>query len=118
MITITMDTKRLKLTVEGHAMPAESKDYQLLCNSAAALSQGLAYTISKSDAETKSIEYRPEPGNLLLRVWPEEKAEKKIRDKFENYADGLQLLAESHPCSITMIRNGQRITAKGDGKHE
>lgn len=117
MITITIDTKRMKLTVEGHAMPEESEDYQLICTAASALAQGLAYTISRSGERIKSIEYRPEPGDLMLRAWPAE-AEEKIQEKFENYADGMQLLAESHPCCVTMVRNGARIIAKEDRKHE
>ena len=112
MITIRMDEKKLKLTVEGHATAEESRDYQLICTAASALTQGLAYSVSRSSGDMKSIEYRPEPGNLMLRVYPESKTESEIRQKFITYGDGMELLAKSHDCSVTMIRNGTRITAK------
>ena len=119
MITITMNSKRLKLTVEGHAQPEESTEYREICAAVSALSQALIYTINQyNDGEgtMKSFEYRPEPGDLMIRVWPESWAEREIRHRFDIYADGLQLLAESHPQSITFIRDGERIEAKGDSR--
>ena len=108
MIMIRTDTRKLKLTVEGHAMPAESPQYQQICTAASALAQGLAYSVSRSGG-MKSFEYRPEAGNLYLRIYPEEKTEREIRAKFETYADGMEMLAKSHPQGISMIRDGVRI---------
>ena len=124
MITITMNTARLKLTVEGHAIPAEDQeelDYLRICSAASALSQSLAYAITKyNDGEgtMKSFNYRPDPGNLLIRVFPETWAEREFRHIFEIYSRGFQLLAESHPQSVTFIKDGERIIAKEEKDNE
>lgn len=112
MITIRMNSKRLKLTVEGHALPEESSEYKQICSAASALAQSLAYCVSiynGGKGTLKSFEYKDEPGDLLIRAWPEPWAELGIRQRFENYADGLELLAKSHPQSVTFIRDGEQI---------
>lgn len=119
MIKITMNTTKLKLTVEGHAMPAESDQYKEICSAASALAQSLAYTVSrynKGEGAVKSFEYRPEAGNLLIRVFPEHWAERELRHRFEIYGDGLQLLAESHPQCVQFIRDGERIIPKEESE--
>lgn len=119
MITITMNTTKLKLTVDGHAMPDESKQYKEICAAASALTQSLAYTVIRyndGDGAMKSFEYRPDPGNLLLRVYAEPWAEREFRHRFEIYGDGLQMLAESHPYSVQFIRDGERIIPKEESK--
>ena len=124
MITITMNTARLKLKVEGHAMPAEDQnelDYIRICSAASALAQGLAYAISTYNGgkgAMKAFDYRPKSGDLLIKVFPETWAEREIRHMFEIYGKGFQLLAESHPQSVTYIKDGERIIAKGDEGHE
>lgn len=125
MILITMNSKRLKLTVEGHAMPEENggndADTIGICNAVSALAQGLIYTISQynnGEGTTKSIQYRNDPGDLMIKIFPEPWAEREIRHRFEIYADGLQLMAESHPQSVTFIRDGERIIAKEEQAHE
>ena len=112
MITVNMNTARFKLTVEGHAQPEESEDYRQICAACSALAQSLAWSVSKyNDGEgaMKSFEYRPDAGNLLIRVWPEAWAEASFRHKFRNYGDGFELLAKSHPCSVTFILDGERV---------
>ena len=47
MITITMNSKRLKLTVTGHAMPEESPQYKEICAAVSAMAQSMMYAISK-----------------------------------------------------------------------
>ena len=121
MINITMNSKRLKLTVTGHAMPEETPDYREVCAAASALAQSLMYSISlynNGEGTMKSTEYRDQPGDLMIRIWPETWAEREIRHIFNIYADGLQLLAESHPYSVTFIRDGELITAKEENGHE
>lgn len=121
MITITMNSKRLKLTVTGHAMPEESTQYNEICAAVSAMAQSMMYAISKyNDGEgtMKSTEYRDDPGDLMIRIWPETWAEREIRHIFNIYADGLELLAESHPCSVTFIRDGELILAKEENGHE
>ena len=108
MIEIRMDTKRLKLSVKGHATPEESEKYKEICAAASALAQALAYSVSKSDAK-EEMQYRPDPGDLFLLVIPEKKMDALMKIRFALYADGLELLAKSHPFSVTMIRDGQRI---------
>lgn len=112
MITINMNTARFRVTVEGHAMPEESADYSQICAAVSALAQSLAWSISKynnGEGAMKSFEYRPEPGNMLIRVWPEYWAERAFRNRFKNYGDGFELLAKSHPQSVTFIWDGERI---------
>lgn len=112
MITVTMNTARLKLTVEGHAQPEESKEYREICAAVSAISQGLVWCVSKyNDGEgaMKSIEYRPDPGNLLLKVYPEAWAERAIRWRFMNYGDAFELLAKSHHKSVIFILDGERM---------
>lgn len=122
MITITMNTARLKLTVEGHAQPEESEEFQLICAASSALAQSLAYACSKyngGEGTMKSFQYRPDSGNLLIKVFPETWAERFFRNIFDAYGWGMQLLAESHPQSVTFIKDGEKtIAAKEDGKNE
>lgn len=113
MIEITMNTARYKLTVKGHAMPEEGEQYKEICAAASALAQALAYSITKLPRDAmKSFEYRPDPGDLLIRAYPEEWAELVTKNRFKTYADGLELLAMSHPQSITMVLDGEKITEK------
>ena len=112
MIRINMNTARLKLTVEGHAMQEEGPEYQQICAAASALAQSLAWSVNKyneGEGTMKSFEYRPETGNLLIRVWPEHWAEAVFKRKFKDYADGFELLAKSHPQSVEFIWDGERI---------
>ena len=60
----------------------------------------------------QSFPYRPDPGNLLIRIFPATWAERAFRHRFEIYGDGLQLLAESHPESVRFIRDGERVLPK------
>lgn len=108
MIEIRMDTKRLKLSVKGHATPEESGKHKEICAAASALAQALAYSISKSDAK-QEMQYRPDPGDLFLLVIPEKGMDALMKIRFALYGDGLELLAKSHPYSVTMIRDGKRI---------
>ena len=110
MIEINVNTARFKLTVKGHATQEESSQYREICAAASALAQALMYSISKIPGDAmKSVEYRPDVGDLLIRVYPEEWAELGAKNRFKTYADGMELLARSHPYSVTMIRDGERI---------
>ena len=113
MIEIRIDTKRLKLSVKGHATPEESEKYKEICAAASALAQALAYSVSKSDAK-QEMQYRPDPGDLFLLVIPEEKLDALMKIRFALYADGMELLAKSHPYSVKMIRDGKRIKPEED----
>ena len=108
MIEITMNTKRLKLSIKGHATAEESDRYKEICAAASALAQGLVYSISKSEAK-QEMQYRPDPGDLFLLVIPEKRMDALMRIRFALYGEGLELLAKSHPESVTMIRDGERI---------
>ena len=119
MITIRMNTERLKLTIEGHAQPEETSDYRAICSAVSAIAQGLAYSIAKYDEQEgglKSLEYRNDPGNMLIRPWPEHWAESTYRHRFRNYGDGFELLAKSHPESVTFIRDGEKILPEEEGQ--
>ena len=110
MITIRMQTSKYKLTVEGHALPEESEQYREICAATSALAQSLAWTISKGKRfGAKAIEYRPDPGNLMLRVFPEMWENTAYSNAFRVIGDGFELLAKSHPQSVTFIWDGERI---------
>ena len=116
MIEITVNTTRYRVTVKGHAQPEESDKYKEICAAASALAQALMYSLTKLPRDAmKSVEYRQDPGDLLIRVFPEEWAELSVKNRLKAYADGMELLAISHPCSITMIRDGELIK---EGKEE
>lgn len=117
MIQIRMDTKRTKLTVKGHAMPKESDGYAEICNAVGALAQSLMYSITlygDANKGIKSIQYRDDPGDLLLLVIPEEWAKLVIRQRFKIYGDGMELMAKSHPQCVEMIRDGRKILPEED----
>lgn len=117
MITITMNTERLKITVTGHATAEESEQYKEICSAAAALAQALMYSISKFPSDAlKAADYRNDPGDLLIRIFPEDWARLGVRNRFKAYGDGLELLAKSHPQSVTMIRDGERILPEKEGQ--
>ena len=112
MIEINLNTARYKLTVTGHATPEESAEYKEICAAASAIAQSLAYSVTKyheGESPLKSFEYRPDPGDLMIRAWPEEWAELAIGRRFRIYGEGMELLARSHPQSVTMIWDGERI---------
>lgn len=114
MIEIRMDTKRLKMKIEGHAQPEECDDHTLVCNAASVLAQGLVYSCKKYSDEkqaAKEIKYRPDRGDMFFLVIPEKWAEVVFRAKFRTYADGLMCLAENRPESVTMILDGKKIEA-------
>jgi uncharacterized protein YsxB (DUF464 family) len=121
VIEINLNTARFKMTVKGHANPDESSEYQAICNSVSALAQGMVYSVSKyhkDEEPLRTFEYRNDPGDLLLRAWPEEWAEIGIRRRFRIYGDGLELLAKSHPECVTMIWDGERILPESEEGHE
>ena len=112
MTEIRMTTTRYRMTVTGHAEEKESADYRQICAAVSALTQSLAYSISKLNDERgalKAFDYRGEPGDMKLKVYPEKWAEVVIRQRFRTYGDGLELLAKSHAEAVTMIRDGERI---------
>lgn len=119
MIQIEMNTARLKLTVKGHAQPEEGEQFREACSAASALAQSLMYTVSRyngGEGAMKAITYKNAPGDLLIKVFPETWAERELKHRFQIYGDGLQLLAESHPEYITMIRDGERIITPKEEK--
>ena len=124
MIQIEMNTSRLKLTIKGHAQPTEGAQFKEACSAAGAMAQGLMYSLNAYDEETgkeamKEFKYKNDPGDLFIKVFPEPWAERELKHRFRIYGDGMQMLAESHPQFIEMIRDGERILPeKEDGKHE
>lgn len=121
MIEINVNTARFKVTIKGHAMPEENARYLEICNSVSSLAQGLAYALTKYEKEHepfKRVEWRGEPGNTLLRVWPEEWAERMARGYVNIYADGMELLALSYPECVHMIRDGEEIKDFGGDENE
>jgi hypothetical protein len=46
---------------------------------------------------------------LFLLVIPEKGMDALMKIRFALYGDGMELLAKSHPYSVTMIRDGERI---------
>ena len=110
MIEINLNTARFKLTVKGHAKEEESEKYTEICAAVSALSQSLMYSLTKLPRDAmKSVDYRPEPGNLLIKAYPEQWAEGFVKNRFKADGDGLELLATSHGNSVTFIRDGKRI---------
>ena len=122
MIRINLNSARMKLTIEGHAQPEESEQYKEICAAASALVQALAYSITKFNHEGDALEifkFQDEPGDVLLKVKPSEWSERAILRRFNEYGDGMELLALSHPQSVEMIWDGEKILPeKEDGKHE
>lgn len=119
MIEVNVNTARYKVTVTGHALPEENERYKEICNAVGALVQGLAYAVTKYEKDHdpfKSFEWRPVPGDTMLRVWPEEWAERTMRRYISIYADGIELLAMTYPESIHMIRDGEEIKDFGGEK--
>ena len=111
MITIEMNTKRLKLTVKGHAQPEEMEKYKECCASASAIAQSMVYAVSKYNdgGALEKFEYRNDPGDFMVKLLPTEKQEKALQTIMTLYGYGLELLAKSHPQSVEMIWDGARI---------
>jgi len=123
MIRINLNSARTKLTIEGHAQPEESAQYKEICAAASALVQALAYSITKFNHEGDALElfkFDDTPGNVLLKVKASEWSERAITRRFNEYGDGFELLALSHPYSVEMIWDGEKILPemKEEGKHE
>ena len=121
MIRIEMNTARFKLTVEGHAEPEETSMYKEVCAACSAIVQSLVYSITKFNHEGDVLEifkYRDDPGNVLLKVKPSEWAESSVKRRFNEYGDGLELLALSHPYSVQFIWDGEPILPEEEEKHE
>lgn len=121
MITINMNTARFKLTVEGHAQPEETELYKEVCAACSAIVQALVYSITKFNHEGDALEifkYRDDPGNVLLKVKPSKWSESSIKRRFNEYGDGLELLALSHPYSVEFIWDGEKITPEEEKQDE
>lgn len=109
MITINLSVEKFKVTVTGHAQPEEGENYRETCAAASMLIQGLAHSITKFQAAQngiQEIDYRGEPGDMLLRIKPEPWAEATVRKRMRAYGDGLELLAMSEPQSVRMTWDG------------
>ena len=121
MIEINVNTARFKLEIKGHAKLEETPEYREICAAVSAIAQGLAYTITKYEKDHEAIngiDYRPEPGDLLLQVTPAAWAEAMIRKRFYAFADALELMAMSEPQSVHMIRDGEEIKPMGGEDNE
>jgi uncharacterized protein YsxB (DUF464 family) len=121
MIDINVNTARFKLEIRGHAKPEETPEYQGICAAVSAIAQGLAYTITKYEKDHEAIngiDYRPEPGDMLLQVTPAGWAEAAIRKRFHAFSDALELMAMSEPQSVHMIRDGEEILPMGGEENE
>ncbi len=114
MIRINLDTKHFTLTIEGHARQEEGGEFNAVCTAVSAIAQGVAYCVTKENTEKDILEgmdYRPEPGDFLIRLLPTEWARVKVRKILNIYGDGLEMLAMSHPEFIRMERDGAIILA-------
>ena len=111
MIRIEMNTARLKLTVKGHAEPAEMEKYKECCSAASAIAQSMVYAISRYNdgSALEKLEYRNDPGDFMVKMLPAQKAEKQLQTIMTLYGYGLELLAKSHPQSVEMIWDGAKI---------
>lgn len=122
MIQITLSTKDFVLLVKGHALPEESERHAEICAAASMLAQALAYSVSKFQDQQNGIlqiDYRDQPGNMLLHVIPEKWADAATRKRFKAYGDGLELLATSNPECVTMEWDGRPVKPEeGEQEHE
>lgn len=109
MININLSVEKFTVTVTGHAQPDEGENYREVCAAASMMVQGLAHSITKFQGAQngiREIDYRGEPGDMMLRVKPEAWAEATVRKRMRAYGDGLELLALSEPQSVTMTWDG------------
>ncbi len=119
MIRIDLDETRLMLTVKGHAQAEESEEYRHICAGVSAIAQGMAYCLAKWQKEKDSLlamDYRPDKGDLLLQVQPEDWARPGARRRMAIFGDGLEMMAVCHPESIEMTRNGENVAMTAEVK--
>lgn len=118
MIEINMNTARQKLTVKGHATPEESEQFSEICSASGALAQAMVYAATRAveGAAVKELDYKPERGDLMVKIYPEAGYEKTVQEIFRLYGYGMELLAKSHPCSVTMIFDGEKIIPDKEGR--
>ena len=112
MIHINLSVEKFTVTITGHAQPDECEQYREVCAAASMLVQGLAYSITKfQDAQNgiQEIDYRNQPGDMLLRIKPDPWAEATVRKRMRAYGDGLELLAQSEPQSVSMTWDGTPV---------
>ena len=112
MISINLDDKNFVLTVKGHALEAEGPDHQLICNSVSVIVQGLAYSLTKFEKDRDAMEgfdYRPDEGDLYLKIMPVAWAQAVVRKRMQIYGDALEMLAICEPKYIEMTWNGEEI---------
>ena len=109
MININLSVEKFTVTITGHAQPDECEQYREVCAAASMLVQGLAHSITKFQGAQngiQEIDYRDQPGDLLLRIKPDPWAEATVRKRMRAYGDGMELLALSEPQSVTMTWDG------------
>lgn len=112
MIEIRLDDRNFTLEAKGHALETEGPEWKYICSNVSTLTQGLAYSLTKYEKEHESIrgmDYRPEPGDLLLKVDPEEWARAAVRKRMQNFGDALEMLAQCESSYIHMVWNGEEI---------
>lgn len=111
MIHIEMNTKRLKLTVKGHAEPEESESYKEICAACSAIAQAMVYAVTRYEegAALDEMDYRPDRGDFMVRMRPEKGYEKRMETIWNLYGYGLEAMARSEPQSVEMIWDGARV---------
>ena len=112
MIDINLSIEHFTLEIRGHAQPEETEQYKEICSGCSMLAQGMAYSITKFQKKQngiRAIEYRGNPGDMLLKVQPDPWAEATVRKRMRAYGDGLELMAKSHPESVRMAWDGIRV---------
>ena len=111
MIHIELNTKRHRITVQGHAEPEESPEYRQICSAASAITQAMVYAVTRA-AEgrlLKGMDYKPDTGDLCAKLYPEDGMDEKMEEIITMYGYGLELLARSHEKSVEMVWDGEKI---------
>ena len=111
MIHIELNTKRHKLTVQGHAEPEECGEFRQICSAASALAQAMVYAVTRArDGRLlKGLDYKPDTGDLSAKLYAEDGGDEEMEQIITLYGYGLELLARSHPQSIEMVWDGEKI---------
>ena len=95
MITITIDRERLSMEGHGHAR-AEKNAYghDLVCAAVSTLMQAYCYAGRRTG---HIMEYMMEKGHYIAQVDPDTTAGPELRNIYEGYVAGLQMVAENYP---------------------
>ena len=107
MISVTLDTSRPSLSIEGHAHYAEP-GRDIVCAAASILACTLASRIRSLAGPGEILETSMEPGRVCVVTHPDSQHRQAFISAFETVREGFLLLARQYPSHVSLSETHER----------